>query len=334
MSAEPQIADGETIRTRALKNGLALTELGLGAAQFGNLYRATTDAEAEGAFETAWEAGIRYFDTAPHYGLGLSERRLGALLRTKNRDEYVLSTKAGRLLVPNPGGEDFPDDGGFDVPAATRRQWDFSADGVKRSIDESLDRLGLDRIDIVYLHDPDDHGRPAMDCALPALLRLRGEGVVTAIGAGMNQSAMPAEFIRQHDIDVVMLAGRYTLLEQEGLTDLMPLATERGVGIVIAGVYNSGLLSTDRPPADAKYNYEPAPAALVARAHRIADICEQHGVTLPEAAVAFPLLHQATVSVVVGGRTEEQVRGSVERYQKPVPEALWVDLRDQGLIPA
>ena len=322
------------MRTRSLGNGLALTELGLGAAQFGNLYRATTDTEAEGAFEAAWQAGIRYFDTAPHYGLGLSERRLGALLGTKNRDEYVLSTKAGRLLVPNPGGENFQDDGGFEVPARTRRQWDFSADGVKRSIDESLERLGLDRIDIVYLHDPDDHREPPMNEALPALLHLREEGIVTAVGAGMNQSAMPADFIRRHDIDIVMLAGRYTLLEQGALTDLMPLAVEHGVGIVIAGVYNSGLLSRDRPAPDAKYNYERAPADLVTRAHRIADICEQHGVSLPEAAVAFPLLHPATVSVVVGGRTDEQVMGSVERYQRPVPEALWTDLRDQRLIPA
>lgn len=321
-------------RTRALKNGLALTELGLGAAQFGNLFRKTTDAEAEGAFDAAWQGGIRYFDTAPHYGLGLSERRLGALLGTRNRNEFVLSTKAGRLLVPNPGGEHHRDtDGGFDVPATTRRQWDFSADGVKRSIDESLQRLGLDRIDIVYLHDPDDHGQPAMDHALPALLRLREEGVITAIGAGMNQSAMPAEFIHRHDIDVVMLAGRYTLLEQGALADLMPLAADRGVGIVIAGVYNSGLLSTDRPPADAKYNYETAPADLIARAHRIADVCEQHGISLPEAAIAFPLRHPATVSVVVGGRNAQQVQGSVERYRKHIPEAFWTDLGDRGLIP-
>jgi D-threo-aldose 1-dehydrogenase len=334
MSEQSAERKGSTMQTRTLGNGLALTELGLGTAQFGNLYRETTDAEAEGAFEAAWRAGIRYFDTAPHYGLGLSERRLGALLGRRNRDDFVLSTKAGRLLVPNPGGDRHRDtDGGFDVPASTRRQWDFSADGIERSIEESLERLGLDRIDIVYLHDPDDHGGPATDEALPALLRLREAGVVTAIGAGMNQSAMPAEFIRRHDIDVVMLAGRYTLLEQGALADLMPLAADRGVGVVIAGVYNSGLLSTDRPPADAKYDYETAPAQLVARAHRIADICERYGVSLPDAAVAFPLRHPATVSVVVGGRTEEQVRGSVERYSKPIPEALWDDLQDQGLIP-
>ncbi|TKV27343.1 aldo/keto reductase [Arthrobacter sp. NamB2] len=322
------------MQTRTLANGLALTELGLGTAQFGNLYRETTDAEAEGAFEAAWQAGIRSFDTAPHYGLGLSERRLGALLRTKDRDDFVLSTKAGRLLVPNPGGEGQRDtDSGYDVPATLRRQWDFSADGIKRSIDESLERLGLDRIDIVYLHDPDDHGGPAMEEALPALLRLREAGVITAIGAGMNQSAMPAEFIRRYDIDVVMLAGRYTLLEQGALADLMPLAVDRGVGVIIAGVYNSGLLSRDRPRSDAKYNYETAPAELVARAHRIADICERHGVSLPDAAVAFPLRHPATVSVVVGGRTDEQVRGSVERYLRPIPDALWDDLRHEGLIP-
>jgi D-threo-aldose 1-dehydrogenase len=322
------------VRTRTLRTGHALTELGLGMAQFGNLYRETTDAEAAGALAAAWDSGTRYFDTAPHYGLGLSESRAGALLAEHPRTDFVLSTKVGRLLVANPAGAGTLDDEGFAVPATLRRQWDFSRDGVLRSIEESLARSGLDRIDIAYLHDPDDWRDQATDEALPALAELRDQGVIGAIGAGMNQSAMLAHFIRHADVDVVMLAGRYTLLDDEASADLLPLAVERGVGVVIAGVYNSGLLAADRPAADGKYNYQTAPAALVQRARRIADVCADHGVTLPQAAIAYPLLHPAVVSVVVGARTDEQVRGNVARYRAAVPAELWDELRATGLLPA
>jgi len=320
------------MRHGVIKGGTRLTQLGLGTAQFGNLYRQTTEEEAAGALDAAWEAGIRYFDTAPHYGLGLSERRLGALLGQKPRDEFVISTKVGRLIVPNPGGEGSRDDEGFDVPATVKRRLDYSADGVRRSIAESLQRLGLDRIDVVYVHDPDDFGEQVIREALPALIDLREQGVIGAVGAGMNQAALPAEFIRRTDIDVVMLAGRFTLLEQGAMDELLPLAEQRGVSIVAAGVYNSGLLSRPRPGADAKYNYDDAPAELVARANAIADVCERHGVDLPAAALAFPLRHPAVASVVVGCRTAEQVRGSVARYDRPVPGDLWRDLEDEGLL--
>jgi D-threo-aldose 1-dehydrogenase len=323
-----------TMRTRTLRTGHALTELGLGMAQFGNLYRETTDAEAAGALDAAWESGTRYFDTAPHYGLGLSERRAGALLGGRPRGDYLLSTKVGRLLVPNPDGADHTDDQGFAVPATLRREWDFSRDGVLRSIEASLDRTGLDRIDIVYLHDPDEWRDEATDEALPALAELRDQGVIGAIGAGMNQSAMLAHFIRNADVDVVMLAGRYTLLDDEASADLLPLALDRGVGVVIAGVYNSGLLAADRPAADGKYNYETAPPELVQRARRIADVCERHGVTLPQAAIAYPLLHPAVVSVVVGARTAPQVQSNVQRYRAAVPDELWTELRADGLLAA
>ncbi|MCG5467788.1 aldo/keto reductase, partial [Micromonospora sp. LAH09] len=209
--------------------------------------RATTDEEFASAVDTAWEAGVRYYDTAPHYGLGLSERRLGGALRHRPRDEYVVSTKVGRLLVPSPQDAHLRDSDGFDVPASHRRVWDFSRDGVLRSIEASLERTGLDRIDIVYLHDPDDHWEWAATEAVPALAELRDQGVVGAIGAGMNQSAMLARFVREADVDVMMCAGRYTLLEQGAADDLLPAAESRGVGVVIAGVYNSGLLSRDRP---------------------------------------------------------------------------------------
>ncbi|SMH28607.1 D-threo-aldose 1-dehydrogenase [Rathayibacter oskolensis] len=315
-------------------HGVPVTALGLGAAQFGNLYRPTSDEDVAGAFEASWDAGVRYFDTAPHYGLGLSERRLGALLRGRHRDEYTISTKVGRLLEPNPDprGAERDDTEGFAVPASTVRRWDFSADGVKRSLEASLERLGLDRIDIVYVHDPDDFGDQVIAEALPALARLRDEGVIGAIGTGMNQSALPARFVAEADIDLVMLAGRYSLLEQGALDDLMPLAEERGVGIVIAGAYNSGLLSRDRPPADAKYDYDSAPAELVSRANVLADVCERHGVTLPEAALAFPWLHPAVVSVVVGQRTRAQAVENARRASVDVPAALWTDLVDEGLL--
>ncbi|GAA1054986.1 oxidoreductase [Agromyces luteolus] len=318
--------------SRTLRSGPALTELGFGAAQLGNLYRPTGDAEAREAVDAAWDAGIRYFDTAPHYGLGLSERRLGEALRDRPRDEFVLSTKVGRLLVASGYPEGTMDDGGFAVPATLRREWDLSRDGVRRSVEESLERLGLDRIDIAYLHDPDDHGEQAHAEAIPALIELREEGVVGAVGAGMNQSAMPAEFVDRHDVDVIMLAGRYTLLEQGALDDLMPLAAERGVGIVAAAVYNSGLLSKPRPAADATYDYGPAPAEVMARANAIADVCEEFGLTLPEAAVAFPLRHPAVVSVVVGMRTADQVAGTVARYGAEIPEAFWQALSERRLV--
>lgn len=314
--------------------GLTLTELGLGTAQFGNLFHETTDSDAAGAFEAAWAGGIRYFDTAPHYGLGLSERRLGTLLRTKPRDEFVLSTKVGRLLVPSPETADRQDDADFAVPADVRRQWDFSADGIRRSLEESLTRLGLDRIDIAYLHDPDDFGDQAVEEALPALARLRDEGLVRAIGAGMNQTAMLSRFLREADVDVVMIAGRFSLLDSDALDELLPLAGERGVSVVAAAVYNSGLLSVERPGADARYDYAQAPPELLERAAAIADICESHGVTLPEAALAYPLHHPAVASIVVGARTAGQVESTVSRLAAHIPAALWTDLQARGLLPA
>ncbi|WFE65412.1 aldo/keto reductase [Micromonospora sp. WMMD714] len=309
-----------------------LTELGFGGAQGGNLYRATTDEEFAAAVDTAWEGGLRYYDTAPHYGLGLSERRIGAALRSRPRDEYVVSTKVGRLLVPSPSDAHRRDPEGFDVAADHRRVWDFSRDGVLRSLESSLARTGLDRVDVVYLHDPDDHWEQAATEAVPALVELRDQGVVGAIGAGMNQSHLLTRFVRETDVDVVMCAGRYTLLEQGALADLLPTAEERGVGVVVAGVYNSGLLSRDRPPADATYNYQQAPPELIDRARRIADVCGSYGVTLPQAALAFVRRHPAVVSTVVGLRTAAQVTQNLSRSDADVPAALWPALRAAGLL--
>jgi D-threo-aldose 1-dehydrogenase len=310
----------------------SLTRLGLGGAQFGNLYAEMSDATAEETFAVAWERGIRYFDTAPHYGLGLSERRFGSLLRQQPREAFVLSTKVGRLLVPNPGFAGEPDAEGFAVPAAIRREWDFSRAGIRRSIQESLERLGLDRIDVAYLHDPENHWEQALNEALPALLELRDEGVVRAVGAGMNVAGPLTELVQGHDVDLVMCAGRYTLLEQAG--ELLAAAWARGVGVVVAGAYNSGLLATHRPGPQARYNYAPAPRAVLERVHALADICERHGVTLPHAALAFPLRHPAVVSVVAGAASPAQLGQAADRLASPVPESLWTELASAGLIAA
>ncbi|WP_407319583.1 aldo/keto reductase [Isoptericola halotolerans] len=319
--------------TRQVRDtSVRLTSLGYGAAQAGNLYRPSTDAETADAFETAWDLGIRYFDTAPHYGLGLSERRLGTALRHRPRDEFVVSTKVGRILAPSPGTAHLKDTEGFDVPAETRRVWDFSRDGVLRSLEASLQRTGLDRIDVVYLHDPDEHWESASREAVPALVELREQGVVGAIGAGMNQSAMLARFVREADVDVVMCAGRFTLLEQPALDDLLPAATERDVAVVVAGVYNSGLLAREVPPDDATYDYTQAPADLIDRTRRIAAECTEHGTTLPAAALAYVRAHPAVASTVIGVRNPDQVRQAEERHSAVVPDELWTALVEQGLL--
>ena len=323
-----------TARCRIRDTGVTVSAVAFGAASIGNLYRATSDAEAEQAVAAAWAAGIRYFDTAPHYGLGLSERRLGLALAQYDRSAYAISTKVGRLLVPDPDGHAVRDPAGFDVPATHRRVRDYSRDGVRRSLESSLDRLGLDRVDIVYVHDPDQFWEQASTEAVSALVELREQGVVGAIGVGMNQGEMLAEFVRRTDVDVVMLAGRYTLLEQGALDTVLPAAQERGVAVVNVGVFNSGLLAQNRPPQSATYNYEPAPARMLARAHALADVCEAHGVTLPMAAAQLPLLHPAVVSVALGCRTAEHVRRNIGLFDRPVPDALWRDLVDQQLLRA
>ena len=322
------------VSTRSLprRPAVRLTGLGFGGSRGGNLYHATSDETFAAAADAAWDAGIRYYDTAPHYGLGLSERRLGAALRARPRDAYVISTKVGRLLVPSPQTAHHRDPEGFDVPATHRREWDFSRDGVYRSIEASLARTGLDRIDVVYLHDPDEHWKQAATEAIPALAELRDQGVIGAIGAGMNQSHLLTRFVQETDVDLVMCAGRYTLLEQGAQHDLLPAALQRGVGVIIAGVYNSGLLAHDRPPIDATYNYQQAPPELVRRATRIASVCESYGVTLPEAALAFVRAHPAVVSTVVGLSSQAEVTETLSRASAAAPDALWAALRAAGLI--
>ncbi|WP_103350221.1 aldo/keto reductase [Amycolatopsis sp. CA-128772] len=311
---------------------LSLSPLGLGCAQLGNLYHAISDETAAATVRRAWDEGVRYFDTAPHYGLGLSEIRLGAALRSFPRDEYVLSTKVGRVLEPNPDGAGEFDDQGFAVPAAYRRRWDFSRDGVLRSFEESLTRLGLDRVDVVYVHDPDDHAEEALRGAFPALRELREQGVIGAFGAGMNQTRLPAEFVRRTDLDILLVAGRYTLLDQPALDELFPLCAARGVTVVVGGAFNGGILATAEPGH--VYDYAEAPPELVERARRIAEICARHGVELPEAALALPKAHPAVASVVVGAHDPEQVSVNARRARAVVPPELWTDLAGAGLLRA
>jgi D-threo-aldose 1-dehydrogenase len=313
--------------TRAVGHtGLAVTELGFGGASLGNLYRATDEAGGRAAVEAAYDAGIRYFDTAPHYGLGLSEIRLGRALAGVPRGDFLLSTKVGRALEPNPRptGSDL-EAGGFDVPDTWRRRWDFSADGVRASLEQSLDRLGLDRVDIVYVHDPDDHVDQAIAEALPALVELRDQGVVGAVGVGMNQWEAPLRMVEETDLDVVMLAGRWTLLDHSS-RPLLEACAASGVAVVAAAPYNSGLLARHRPAPDARFDYLPASEELLRRVHELADICERWDVSLPDAAVQHPLRHPAVVSVVAGVRSAEQVRELVARYADTLPPGAWADL--------
>jgi len=307
-------------------------ELSFGAAALGNLFVPQTDQEAADTLDAAWEAGFRSFDTAPHYGLGLSERRLGAALRGRPREQFTVSTKVGRLLEPAPDGVGDDLANGFAVPADQRRVWDFSADGVRRSLEASLTRLGLDRVDIVYLHDPDDHADQALEQAYPALEQLRDEGVVGAIGVGMNQTALPTRFVRDTDVDVVLLAGRYTLLDQSALSEFLPEAEHRRTAVVTGGVFNSGLLADPRNCPS--YDYGPASAELLQRALRLEEVCERHGVPLRAAAARFPLGHPAVTGILVGVRSPDQILDAVEQFHRSIPGALWEDLRSAGLLDA
>lgn len=326
-------ADEFSPADEASRHVLGLSPLGLGTAQLGNLSRETTQSEAEETVQAAWEGGLRYFDTAPHYGLGLSELRLGNLLAQYPRDKFVVSTKVGRLLVPSPETAGQLDTEGFAVPADQKRVWDFSRDGILRSVEASLNRLGLDRIDVLYLHDPDNHFSQASTEGIETLAELRDQGLVSAIGAGMNDAAPLAELIERADIDLVMCAGRFTLLDSSALDHLLPIALSRGVGVVAAGVFNSGLLASPRPQPTTTFDYQPAPDQLVLKANLIADICEAHGVTLPAAALGYVSRHPAVVSTVVGARGRTQVDECVARAADTIPAALWTDLERAGLIP-
>jgi D-threo-aldose 1-dehydrogenase len=322
------------------RTGLTVTRLGFGGASIGGLFSAISDDDAQATIRRAWALGIRYFDTAPLYGYGASERRIGGALRSEPREAFVLSTKVGRL-VRAPGdvrpGDDVDyqrsgdrDDAFYARGGPERLVFDYSADGVRRSIEESLERLGLEHVDIALIHDPDDHWRPALEGAYPALAKLREEGVIRAIGAGMNQSEMLARFVRETDIDVVLVAGRYTILEQGALDKLLPACEGRGVAVLVGGVMNSGVLAN--PGIGGRFDYLPAPPAVVDRARRIAEVCDRHGVPLRAAAVQFPLAHPAVASLLTGVRSVAHLDEYPELVRLEIPAALWDDLRTEALL--
>jgi D-threo-aldose 1-dehydrogenase len=310
------------------RSQVRVTELSLGGAAIGNLFTEVTEEDARAAVDAAWEGGIRTFDTAPHYGLGLSERRLGAALRNRPRDEYVISTKVGRLLQ----SADLPygrDQEGFAVRADHRRVFDYSGDGVRRSLEESLRRLGLDRIDIAFIHDPDDHGEQALREAYPALEKLRDAGCVGAIGVGMNQTAMLTRFVEETDIDVVLVAGRYTLLDRSAADQLLPAAHDRGVSVIAAGVFNSGLLAAPAAPG-ATYDYRAAPGPLIEQACWLEAVCARFGVPLRAAAARYPLAHPAVASVLIGARNAAEIDDAIRLRELPIPALLWDALAAGG----
>ncbi len=300
---------------------LEVTRLGLGTAPLGGLFEAVADDEAHRVVETAWQAGMRFFDTAPLYGHGLAEQRLGAVLGSKPRDEFVLATKVGRLL--RAGAPPDPSQSYHGVPAVNP-VFDFSYDGVMRSVEESLARLGMDRIDILHIHDPDDHYEEAISGAYRALDRLRAGGSIAAVGAGMNQAEMLTRFAREADFDCFLLAGRYTLLDRIALKELLPVCVERGIAIIAGGVFNSGILADPKPGTT--YNYSVAPPQLVDRAARLNAICRRHGVDLKAAAIQFPLRHPAVALVLTGCRSVAEVEENVRMFETPIPEVLWDEL--------
>ena len=320
------------------RSGLEFTAIGYGGAPIGNFNGSFTDAEAQEMVSQAWDQGVRYFDTAPGYGSGLSEYRLGHALRERDRDQLVLSTKVGRVVTPI---LDAPSINGEyrDIPPFVA-DYDYSYDGVMRAVEQSMQRMLTDRFDILFIHDCDryTHGPAAPEyfhqaivSAFPALESLRDQGVVKAIGFGINETDLMMEAVKTTDVDVCLLAGRYTLLEQEPLDDLFPMCQERGVGIVLGGVYNSGLLAKG-PVQGARFNYAPAPDDVLTQAGRIEDICRRHNVALAAAALQFAYAHPVVVSVCVGSRNQKQQAGSAELFESSVPDELWEELRAAQLI--
>ena len=328
------------------RRGPVVSALGFGGAPLGDLYAPLDDAVAIATVEAALDAGVTLLDTSPLYGRGLSEHRIGTALRRRRRESVVLSTKVGRTYAPAPQG--WRDDGGYAGGLPHEGRYDYSYDGALRSLEQSMLRLGVASVDIVLVHDVDPwtHGdaaearqREALRGALRALGDLRSQRVVRAIGIGVNDADVAERFVREADLDVVLLAGRYSLLEQPALDRFLPLAHQRGVGVLLGGVYNSGILATGAVPG-ARYNYRPAPPDVVARVDAIATVCAAHGVALPHAALAFVLGHPAVSSVVLGAVSPDEVARNAAMFAQAVPAALWRDLkaahllRDDAPVPA
>jgi D-threo-aldose 1-dehydrogenase len=318
------------------KTNVTVTALGLGGAPLGGLFSAVRDDEAHRVIRRAFDLGLRLFDTAPQYGHGRSESRFGQVLGRLPREQFTLATKIGRLLRPD--GPPVEHSNWVDPPPVNP-VYDFSYEGALRSHEESLARLGLERVDIVHIHDPDAdpavpparHFRTAVEGAFRALDRLRRQGTIGAIGAGMNQAEMLARFARAADFDCFLLAGRYTLLDQIALRELLPLCVKRNIAIIIGGVYNSGILANPEPGST--FNYRPAEQAWLDKAQRIKDICDRHAVPLKAAAIQFPLAHPAVATVLTGARSVRELDENLAMMRYPIPTDLWQELKAVGLLP-
>ena len=322
--------------------GLTFTELGFGTAPLGNLYKAISDGEARATLDAAWEGGVRYFDTAPLYGLGLSETRLNPFLRDKPRDSYILSTKVGRLIEYCSPEHCAGVGKWFNVPQR-RENFDYTYDGVMRSFEHSFSRLGVDQIDILYVHDlcAFSHGsKAASDMRVKeffagrgyeAMISLRDQGMIKAIGGGVNEWEVCQNLAERGDFDLFLLAGRYTLLEQKALDSFLPLCEARGIGIITGGPYNSGILATGAKPGSF-YNYDPAPQGIIDRVNAIEVVCSDHNVRMVDAAFQFPLLHPAHVAVIPGGQGVDEMAGNLQAAHADIPTELWVDLKAAGLM--
>ncbi len=326
------------------QQGLEVTQFGLGGTGFGNMYDKMEEQTAMDTAAAAYEAGIRYFDTAPLYGYGLSEERLGAGLARFDRDEVVISTKVGYTLVPLAGKRPH-EDIFIDVPALDT-VFDYSPEAILSSLEESMKRLQTERIDIVLIHDPDEgitlfepgsdpysksHFAEVMEQTYPTLDELRGQGVIRALGLGMNQWEMLADFARAGDFDCFLLAGRYTLLEQEPLHEFLPLCQERDIRIIVGGPYNSGILATGAIEG-ARYNYGPTSAAILERTRRIEQVCARHQVSLQAAALQFPFGHPAVASIIPGASSGAEIQANIGFFEEEIPAAFWEELKGLELI--
>lgn len=325
-------------RRRIGRTDLTTTVYGFGGAPLGNLFRPVPDDEARTLVDAVWDAGFRYVDTAPFYGFGLSERRIGDALRGRPRGEFLLSTKVGRLLVPD--AADHPDRAYYKSPMPFRPVYDYSYDGVMRSFEHSLQRLGLDRIDILLMHDigrvthGDRHDAmfaDAMSGGVRAMTELRAAGAVGAIGLGVNEWQVCEAAMDHADWDCFLLAGRYSLLEQTALDSFLPRCERFGVSLIVGGAFNSGILATGAVPG-ARYNYDPAPPEILDRVRRIEAVCAAQGVRLAAAALAFPLTHPAVACVIPGMARREELAANLELLGTSIPAALWSDLKSAGLI--
>ena len=304
-----------------LRTGVEISRLSLGTAAFGGLYRSVSETDCTDTLLTAINNGINFIDTAPHYGKGTSEVRIGKAIAGRDRSSFVISTKVGRLLVPSDAEID---EFFIDADNTVERKFDFSAKGVRQSLESSLERLGIESVEILFIHDPDAHANEAILEAYPELDRMRSEGIIKAIGVGMNQCAIPTRIMKETDIDVVLIAGRYSLLDQEALEELLPTALARNVDVIVAGVFNSGILAN--PVKGATFDYLPASDELLAKAVRIREVLDEHQVSLTSAALQFPLRHPAVKSVLVGCRSAAEVESNIEEFDKTIENRAWDDL--------